>query len=42
MLRPALERCNRWPIFEEETSETYSAHPQAHEVVLRRLEGFEP
>lgn len=41
-IRPALERCNRWPSFEEEIPETYGAHPQAHETALRLLEGFEP
>ncbi|GIH25794.1 hypothetical protein Aph01nite_41040 [Acrocarpospora phusangensis] len=41
-LRPALERCNRWPIFGEEASETFGAHAQAHETALRRVEAFEP
>ncbi|MFF5244648.1 hypothetical protein ACFY3V_10235 [Streptosporangium sp. NPDC000095] len=39
---PALERCNRWPDFEQDISETYGAHQQAHEIGLRLLQGFAP
>ncbi|MFF4412864.1 hypothetical protein ACFYY8_10050 [Streptosporangium sp. NPDC001559] len=46
----ALERCNQWPAFEQDLSETfgrnvsemYGAHRQAHEFALRLLEGSEP
>ncbi|MFD0659030.1 hypothetical protein [Thermocatellispora tengchongensis] len=39
---PALERCNRWPDFDQRVAELQGAHGRAHEVALRLVAGFEP